>query len=68
MAGGEIPLLPTWFYLVREGGTPRRSIRGGESCLADGLAIVELKALGSPGVTASDDSARWGVWLGRHIC
>ena len=43
MAGGEIPLLPTWFYLVREGGTPRRSIRGSDASPMN-LAVVELKA------------------------
>ena len=50
---GEIPLLPTSLCLVREREWALRLLLDPSSVRR---AIL------------SNDTVRWGVWLGRHIC
>ena len=50
---GEIPLLPTSLCLVREREWALR-------LLLDPSPVRRA--------ILSNDTVRWGVWLGRHIC
>ena len=53
---GEIPLLSSFFYLFdeAEAGLPGPASGVGRSPFARPIRV--------------EDSVRWGVWLGRHIC
>jgi hypothetical protein len=53
-ADDEIPLLVMLFYLFR----------GVESARLHGRAVLasSIRAI------YAEDTVRWGVWLGRHIC
>ena len=67
---GEIPLLSSFLYLFdgAEAGPPGRSSPG----QAPRLLALEGGQRGVPASPAPpirvEDSVRWGVWLGRHIC
>ena len=55
-AASEIPLLLSFLYLFSEAEAGRKPSLSG------------VKAVLVAGRSASEDTVRWGVWLGRHIC
>ena len=63
---GEIPLLSSFLYLFDEAEAGPCSSR----CRGSGFWRwkVAVCPRGAARPIRVEDSVRWGVWLGRHIC